>query len=92
MTYAEFDDKLYPFFTPTQISMLNAAALESAIDAHGEPATETEREAIHNDGRDVICLMIADTVESPAEMRELLGVSMTPEKQAALIEQIDIEW
>ena len=90
MTRQEFAEKLTPFFTTKQIEQLDRAALESAQDAHAQ--MEIDAKTLHDIGRDFIAVLIYDTAEDPAEMKQCLDIEMTPEAREALLEQFNIEW
>ena len=96
MTFEQFREKLTPFFTPSQIGNLDRAATESAIDGFSFGTTpediKTMRE-VFSAGRDLMCEVIADYIETdPAFIEKLSGDVIPWERRKALIMQFDIEW
>ena len=93
MTFEQFREKLTPFFTPSQIGHLDDEAIQSALDAHGKPGTLDTLRDLHYMGREFICNLIYDYIESdPAFIEKLSGDVIPWEKRKALIMQFDIEW
>lgn len=93
MTFEQFREKLTPFFTPSQIGHLDAEAIWSALDAHGKPGDMDSMRDLHYMGRDFICNLIADCIETdPTFIEKLAGSPISWEKRKALIKQMDIEW
>ena len=96
MTFEQFREKLTPFFTPEQIGNLDRAATESAIDGFSFGTTLEDIKAMKEEfsaGRDLMCEVIADYIESdPAFIEKLAGSPISWERRKALIMQFDIEW
>ena len=89
MTRAEFDAKLSPYFTLAQIDTLDAEALESALDAHGDAY---DPDTLHAMGREHIAYLLACIADDEDAIAELAGSPMAPEQYKAFIHQLDIEW
>ena len=96
MTFEQFREKLIPFFTPEQIGNLDKAATESAIDGYSFGATPEDIKAmmeVFSAGRDLMCEVISDYIETePAFIEKLAGSPIPWERRKALIMQLDIEW
>ena len=93
MLFSEFREKLIPFFTPVQIGNLDASAAESALYCLGRPRTVDEMAANIDAGRDVVCNLIADYIESePDCITRMAGSPIPDDARARLIAQMDVEW
>ena len=96
MDFISFYNKLRPYFTPAQIGNFDREAVQSAVDGLLFDATHADFNAMKEAfkaGRELICTIIADYIESdPAFIEALAGSPITWEKRKALIMQLDNEW